>query len=402
MCYLSASLLRRDEATQFTEQAGMALFDSMPSLPLLDYVLSCSFDHLAQLEPTDDAILDSMLVLQAEIQTHPLEWKRMCGLASLYRAYKSWITPEHDFIICVLISMLPEPFLRAFLRRTPPKTKFTSNPLVHTVHFNKVDHARTLLSRGVDVNDNGCEVADSGQVERTLPLVVALRHDNDTLVDLFLSEGGATVPPQVYSTVFEKFGCEYAPHLVLSLLQADDFVEWATEEVQDAAILSRPLDHSRYQQHQVTEKDLIVVIRRLVQIGHDLSSEQFLLMVASATSKGHVSLLEYLFCIEAPIPSGVLVAEKVAPLVRDLALRGIDIEAIMAKGDITLHQVLQPCLGHSHCWTLDCFWCSASRSTLLTTLGREVSCFILSVRECHPDFHPLDLHYRTREHLSKS
>ena len=376
MCYLSVSLGPRsdnDWTLRSTDQ-GTVTFDLIPSRPLLDYVLSCSFDHLTHLEPTDDAILDSMVAVQSEIQKHPLEWKCMCGLAALYQPYKSWITPEHDFVICVLISMFPEPFLRAFLSRNLPTTKYNSNPLVHTVQFNKVEHARTLLSRGVDVDSSGCDVFWNAG-ERAVPLVAALDRGNEVLVDLFLKEGSAAIPRQVYSTIFGEYHCEYAPHLVSSLLQADEFVEWAAE-VQDAGILLRPLNIWRYPWNggQTSEEDLLVAMgRRLVQIGLDMSSENFLLMLVFAVSREHLSLLEYLFCINAPIPSGILVAEETAPLIRDLTLRGIDMKAVTAKGDAVLHQVLGRCSGSLHCWVLDCSQCSESRYTLLTTLGREVS-----------------------------
>ena len=375
MCYLSVSLGPRSDngwTLKSTDQ-GTVTFNLIPSRPLLDYVLSCSFDHLTHLEPTDDAILDSMMAVQSEIQKHPLEWKCMCSLAALYQPYKSWITPEHDFVICILISMFPEPFLRAFLSRTPPTTKYSSNPLVHTVQFNKVEHARTLLSKGVDVDSSGWEVIWNAG-ERTVPLVAALERGNDVLVDLFLKEGSAAIPRQVYSTIFEECHCEYAPHLVSSLLRADEFVEWAAE-VQDAGILLRPLDIWRYSWNggQIPEEDLLVAIRRLVQIGLDMSSEKFLLMLVSAVSSKHLSLLEYLFCINAPIPSGILVAEEAAPLIHDLTHRGIDMKAVTARGDAVLHQVLGRCSESLHCWVLDCSQCSISRSILLTTLGKEVS-----------------------------
>ena len=226
MYYLVASLDPQippdNDGTPHSTERGMATYNLIPSWPLLDYIFSYGFDHLMHLEPMDDATLDSMMALQSEIQKHPLKWKRMCSLASLYHPYKSWITPEHDFIVCILISMFPEPFLRAFLSRTPSKTKYSSNPLVHIVHFNKVDHARMLLSQDVDVNSSGC---DTNGMKHALPLVVALHHKNDMLVDLFLKEGSAAIPEQVYWTMLHTARCEYPPHLVSSLLQADEFVE---------------------------------------------------------------------------------------------------------------------------------------------------------------------------------
>lgn len=367
MCYLVASLdhpFDDDETPQ--------------SRPLLDYIFSCGFDHLVHLDPMDDAVLDSMTTLQSAIQKHPLEWTHMCRLASLYHPYESWITPEHDFIICALISMFPESFLRAFLRRAPRKAKYGSNPLVHTVHFDKVDHARTLLSYGVDVNRVGWDI-DGLRRDFKVPLEVALRRENGVLVDLFLKEGSAAVSRKVYSTIFDGHHCDYPPHFVSSLLQADEFVEWEME-VRDTGSLLRALNQDRFKRHQVTEKDLLDMIRRVVQTGHGISSldslEQILLIVASVASRGHHSLLEYLFSIDAPMPSGILFAEETKPLVHHLTLQGVNIKAVAAKGDNTLHQVLGRCTGGSCCWVLDCDLCSAFRPALLTALGQEVSSFI--------------------------
>ena len=228
MCYFTTPLI-----PQSTEQ-DVVMSDLIPSGPLLDYVLSCSFDHLTHLEPTDYVILDSMAAVQSEIQKHPLE-------------------------------------------------------------------------------------------------------------------------------------CQYTPHIISSLLEADEFVEWVAE-VQDAGTLLHSLFHFRYRGDPMSGEDL-AAIRRLLQIGLDLSSEKFLLMVVSAVSSGHFSLLEYLFCINAPIPSGILIAEGTAPFVCDLTRQGVDIKAITARGNAILHQVLGRCSERLRCWVLDCYRCSQSRCKLLMTLG---------------------------------
>ncbi|KAF8434058.1 hypothetical protein L210DRAFT_2666668 [Boletus edulis BED1] len=80
MCYLAAALDHPsddDENPQLTEQ-DMDMVGLLPSRPLLDYIFSCGFDHLTHFDPMDDDILDSMTILQSEIQRHPLEWAYMC------------------------------------------------------------------------------------------------------------------------------------------------------------------------------------------------------------------------------------------------------------------------------------------------------------------------------------
>ena len=109
MCYLVASLDPQippdNDGTPHSTERGMATCNLIPSWPLLDYIFSYGFDHLMHLEPTDDATLDSMMALQSEIQKHPLKWKRMCSLASLYHPYKSWITP----VSRAIFACFPEP-----------------------------------------------------------------------------------------------------------------------------------------------------------------------------------------------------------------------------------------------------------------------------------------------------
>ncbi|KAG6374513.1 hypothetical protein JVT61DRAFT_4557 [Boletus reticuloceps] len=113
--------------------------------------------------------------------------------------------------------------------------------------------------------------------------------------------------------------------------------------------------------------------RRLVQIGHDLSSlhasAQILLLAASAASQEHLSLLEYLFHNNAPMPSRIW--QEVPAFVHKLAMRNVDIKVAAAKGDTTLHRVLGRCRGGSSCWVLDCNLCSTLRFALLTTLGEK-------------------------------
>ena len=373
MCYLATSIAYAFDLieSRLSEQEMVTLISFRP---LLDYVFSCGFDHLIHLEPTNEDILNSMATLQSEIQKHPSQWRCMCALASSYDPYKSWLTPVHDFIICVLISKFPESFLQGFLSYCPPRAKYDSNPLVHSVCLNKIGHARVLLSHGVDANSVGWDL-DKVQSSFNSPLEAALRRKNSEMVDLLLQEGSAAIPQKIYSTMFDGDHFEYPLHLILSLLQADEFVEWASQ-VQNAETLLLPLDRDRYRPRRAKEKDLLAVTRRLVRIGCDLSSsQQILLLVALAVSERYLSLLEYLFRNDVPMPSRVW---EIAPaLPHNLALQDDDIKVVAAKGDTLLHQTLARCthLG-LRCWMLYCSRCSALRATLLTILGTKVKSFV--------------------------
>ncbi|KAI9568266.1 hypothetical protein HD554DRAFT_791948 [Boletus coccyginus] len=135
------------------------------SLPLRHYTFRHGFRHLACLESPNGAVMDGMIALRLDIERYPVQWR----LIMMWELATSDLPPpgcpsselhsQHDFIIYILISSLPESFLRAFLRRAPFKVFGGTSPLIYATYFGKFEHARTLLSCGVShVNGTGLDV----------------------------------------------------------------------------------------------------------------------------------------------------------------------------------------------------------------------------------------------------
>ena len=338
------------------------------SLPLLHYALRHSFRHLECLESEDSAIIDGMTTLRSDIQQHPVEWQRICELAIPRLPYPSWISlaAQHDFVICILIFLLPEPFLRAFLRRAPFKAIDGTNPLIYAAYFGKIEHARTLLSWGVGhVNCTGLDVQRPRQV---LPLEVAFYRQHHSLFDLFLSDWRVTVPLRLFSSVFDGRYLERAPRMAARLLQCDEFAEWVADD-QRKQSLRKVLD---YDWGLIGEQEAVAILRRLVQVGCDLSRpdslEPVLRVTLSAASRGSLAVLLYLCSLDVPMPSRALFIGGIT-LVQELALQGLDVNAIMTQGDIALHHAFGECKYGSSCWALDCNLCSV----FIRAMGPQVS-----------------------------
>ena len=338
------------------------------SLPLLHYAFRHGFRHLECLESGNSAIIDGMIALRSDIQQHPVEWQRICELVTLRFPYPSWrsLAAQHDHIICILISLLPESFLRAFLRRAPFKASDGTSPLIYAAYFGRIEHARTLLSRGVShVNGTGLDVERSRQV---LPLEVAFYQQHDLLFDLFLFDWRATVPPRLFSSVFHGRHLERASRIATKLLQCDEFAEWVSDDQRKQSLL-QVLD---YDWGLIGEQEAVSILRRLIQVGCDFSRpgslEPVLRVTLSAASQGSLVVLLYLCSLHVPMPSRVLFVEGIT-LVRELALQGFDVNAIMIHSDNALHRAFGECKHGSSCWSLDCNLCSV----FIRAMGPQVS-----------------------------
>ena len=346
------------------------------SLPLLHYAFRHGFRHLECLESASRAIIDGMIALRSDIRQHPVEWQRICELAILRLPSPSWILPaaQHDYIICILIFLLPEPFLRAFLRRAPFKAMDGTNPLIYATYSDKIEHARTLLSCGVShVNCTGLDVQRPRQV---LPLEVAFYQQHYLLFDLFLSDWRVTVPLRLYSSAFNDRYFERPSRIRIAtlakFLQCDEFAEWEADGQHKQSLL-RVLDYDCCQIVESVEQEAItMLLRRLVQVGCDFSRpdslESMLRVTLNAMSRRRLVVLLYLCSLDVPMPSRVLFIGGTT-LVRELALQGLDVNAIMTHGDIALHRAFGECKHGSSCWALDCDLCSV----FIRAMGPQVS-----------------------------
>lgn len=235
MCYVAAVIKLEHGKLSKTKTGSQVLSDwqSDDALfklhPLLCYAFSHGFRHLLYLESGNGTVIDGMIGLRLDIEQHPAGWRLMGRLASwcLKLPSRSRLSAQHDFIICVLVSLLSPPFLLAFLRRAPFKASDGTSPLVYATYFNKIEHARTLLSYRVShVNTTGLDVERPCQV---LPLEVALHYQHHSLFDLFLLDWRATVHPRLFLSVLHEQYLEHSPRDATMLLQSDEFAEWMAD-----------------------------------------------------------------------------------------------------------------------------------------------------------------------------
>lgn len=342
---------------------------------LLDYIFFHGFDHLKHVQSTNVGVLDDMIALRSDMQQHPDQWACILKQTHLPRSLSwhpdqwacipkqthlpwnlSWLTPKHDFIIYLLITSLPESSLCAFLRRSPFKAFEGTNPLIYATHFGSIEHAKALISRGIsDVNSTGLDVGSSCQL---CPLEVAFYRGHRPLFDMFLSHWMATVPPQLFSVIFDGL-CSTSPYIVAKLLQCDEFAEWAAKDRHNKSLL-RVFETNQYQMYS-TEQDLLSMLRRLVQVGCDLSApdslQPVLRIIWNAVSNRYTAVLLYLWSQDVPIPTRALLSQGIT-LVQELASQGLDVDAIMTNSDLAFQRALGQCKHGFSCWTTDCDLCS--------------------------------------------
>ncbi|KAG6374481.1 hypothetical protein JVT61DRAFT_4524 [Boletus reticuloceps] len=315
------------------------------SHPLLHYAFSHGFRHLQCLESGNGAVIDGMIALRLDIERHPIQWQRL--------------TAQHDFITCVLVSLLPEPFLRAFLHRAPFKALDRTSPLIYATYFGKIEHARTLLSCGVGhVNSTGLDVERPRQV---LPLEAAFHYRHRPLFDLFLLHSRVTMPPRLFSSVFYEQYLVYTPRDSTMLLRCDEFAEWVADGRHGQSLLHALDNDWRLVMQSASEEVVLILLRRLAQVGCDFSGpdslESVLRVILCAASQRSLSVLLYLHSLDVLIPSRALLIGRMT-LVEGLTLRGLDVHAIMTQGDIAMHRAFGECKHGSSCWAPDCNLCS--------------------------------------------
>ncbi|KAG9314842.1 hypothetical protein JVU11DRAFT_3938 [Chiua virens] len=333
--------------------------------PLLNYVLLHGFDHLKHLGSVIPPILDDVVTLRLDIHEHPTEWAQVCKLVRSSISSFKWLSPEHDFVIYVVISLLPAPSLHTFLCRASFKAFDQTSPLVYATHLGKIEQARTLLSWGIKVHRAGWDV---GSARKLLPLEVAFYGRHHSLFELFLKHWRAPIPSRLFSALFgaqEWWGCY--PSMILQILKCDEFAEWAIEGQYQKILLS-PSNLSNILIYG--EEDIIAILQRFLQVGCDLSLPESLSSTLQVTwdavSKFRPRLLEFLYSQNVPIPSrvfsgGVLLEtrmrslgfirilklerrrrsmKKLTRLVQKLVSHGHDLGTIVTNGDLEFKRVL--------------------------------------------------------------
>ena len=236
------------------------------SQPLLDYVLRTALEHFEYFGSRIGSVLHDIKVLEEDIDRHFRVWDtEYFSCASWDYMTPSWPTSTHDLTLYILVVFASSSLLRAYLPRPVPKLKKGTNPLIYAAHFDKHEQARTLLSRGVKLNCMGWELDNSIQA---LPIEVALHNGHYSMVAFFVAEG-SIVSPQIFSRLFLSYYGMMPASIMRILLQTDDFAE-AVSDPKNNLNLGRDFlkYHDLFKDH-IRGKDLIDLVRRMIQVSHD-------------------------------------------------------------------------------------------------------------------------------------
>ena len=331
MAYISFCLEQMkecsDRSSDATRERDLVLTTSYGSRPLLKYVLSHGFSHLAHLGSGNAGIFENMETLQVVICRHAWEWDRMCKLVPLIRSGIPWPSSEHDFTMYTLVTFASDTLFRAFLDRPALTPREGTNPLVYVAHFGKTDHARALILRGANVNHLGLVVhklvaddsdmdnidadrsgADDSELDtsiahysdkrKAMPIQVAVDGWHAELLDLLLAQG-STIPDGLLTRVLRVQPHRFPLYIIRRLLETAEFVKWAATPWDNRRLLEAVIeDEEEYE--QINGRDeLILVTRGLVRAG---CTETLLLV---AVKKGCIPVVKTLLSMNTQLSTDI-------------------------------------------------------------------------------------------------
>lgn len=304
----------RERSSSATRKRHIILTTSRGSRPLLKYVLSYGFNHLSHLGPDNTGIFKDIETLQAVIHQRNWEWDRICGLVPSVRSGIPWPTSEHDVTIYTLIAFGSEALFRTLVRHTALTPREGTSPLVYAACFGKTEHARLLISQGVDINlrglivddmvtyysdtdimdvdeldENGLDIPHIGDVSdcKAIPLEVAVDHWHAETVDLLLAQG-SIVPDRLLARVLGEQVNDFPLYIINRLLQTAEFMKWAITPWENRGLLEALVDDAEDHGQVDGREELVLASRRLIEVG---CAETLLIL---AVEKGCVSFVEAL------------------------------------------------------------------------------------------------------------
>ena len=289
------------------------LTTSQGSRPLLTYVLSYGFSHLSHLGLDNTAIFEDIESLQGVVRQHNWGWDRMCGWVPSVRSGIPWPTSEHDVVVYTLVAFGSEALFRTFVRRAAITPMEGTNPLVYAAYFGKTEHARLLISQGVDINlrglNVGAMVTDSSDTDamdvdeldesgsdpnvshvrdgKAIPLEVAVDHWHAETVDLLLAQG-SIVPDRLLARVLGEHSHDFPLYIINRLLQTVEFAKWSIALWENRGLMEALIDDAEDHGQVDGRQELLLASRRLVEVG---CAETLLIL---AVEKGCVSIVEVL------------------------------------------------------------------------------------------------------------
>ena len=362
----------RNLSSMLTRERDLRDTTSYTSRPLLTYVLSDGFSHLAHLGSGNVGILKDMEALRATIRRYAWEWDRMCTLVPSIRSGIPWPTSEHDFTFYTLIAFASVSLFSAFFCHTGFAAREGTNPLVYAAHFGKTGHARVLISQGADVNrpglvvddihtdnsdtdetctdtsnednsDTDTENLDVGNTadRRAVPLEVAVERWDAEMIDLFLAEG-SIVLQELLARVLTKQPDEFPLYIIKRLLQTAEFAEWALPSWNNQLLLDAMVEREGEDSEQSGVGELVMCVQRLIEVGcaQNPSGETILHVAAE---KGCIHALERLLPAYATLPFDIVssalscASPERVEIVRLLIKHGADVNPLAVNGDPPLH-----------------------------------------------------------------
>jgi ankyrin repeat protein len=322
---------------------------------LLDYVLDDALDHFGYLGSKFESAVPDVALLAQDIQQHSEIWDNVFIPARWeIGTTPHWPAARHDLLLYIFVAFAPNSFMSAFFRDNALKPKEGTNPLVYAAHFNKDEHARTLLSRGARLDHRAWETIGFRQ---SLPIEVAFQNRHYAMITHFLEEG-STVPPHIFTDSFFKrnrdrdapFCTPMIPSSIARVLvQSDDFVENINNCLSEAAWRAMKMSNQLLVFGDVTEEDLIAIIRRFIQVADEHFTQNSIgeAFLRFAVGQGYFSATQYLLTLGTPLPSDLLVTLhrhsgrwKTAPMIRFLVDNGADVLVHTSYRDTVLHTIM--------------------------------------------------------------
>ena len=363
MCYISICLKHGQGTAPAGVSSGTGASSERMDRPhpmsqrLLDYVLDDALDHFGCLGSKFESALPDITVLAEDIRQHSELWDHVYIPARWEIGIKPrWPAARHDLPLYILVAFAPNSFMRAFFREKALKPKEGTNPLVYAAHFNKDDHAHTLLLRGARLDHRGWETSGFRQ---SLPIEVAFQNRHYAMITHFV-EAGSTVPPHIFTYSFFKRnnffnhdGPSCIPMIPSSiarvLVQTDDFAENINNCLNELAWHTMKTSNQLLVFADATEEDFIVIARRFIQVAdeHFTPNSIRVAFFCFAVSQGYFSATRYLLTLGTPLPSDLLVRLhhhsgrwKTAPMIRFLVDNGADVLVHTSHRDSVLHAIL--------------------------------------------------------------
>ncbi|KAF8552317.1 ankyrin [Imleria badia] len=353
MAYIAICLEQvRDRSSSVTREQHIILTTLQESLPLLEYVLSYGLSHLSHLGPENSGIFKDIEGLQVRIHRHDWEWDQLCRFVPLVRSGIPWPTSEHDVPLYILVAFGSGALFRAFVRRATLTPREGTNPLVYAAYFGKIEHARILISWGVDINLRGFILdamvtnhsdADTVDVDesdedgsnsdksdvgdaidhKAIPLEVAVDRWQAEIVDLLLAHA-SIVPARLLARVLGEQPHKFPLYIINRLLQRSEFAKWSVNPWENRGLLDVLISDAEDRGQVDGRDEVALALRRLVEVG----CAEILLLVA--VEKGCISVVEALLSMNTPSLDLSLAPHSHAIM-----------NALAANGDTPLHLALQ-------------------------------------------------------------